>query len=106
MATGPGVMGNIDHRQGAGLGCHPRPTRDCPPGAFAFGLEKGGCGHAGYTEMFQNCAVANLYGGAWKSGDGVCNQLLNDDFFYRRVARSGTNSMGKGRVGYAEIFRF
>ena len=99
-----GRHGQYDHREGARLPRGPRPTGTCQPSALRFQAGEGGCGHAGYTERFQNCVAANLYGGAWKSGDGVCNQLLSYGF-YRRVARSGTHSMGKGRAGYAEIFR-
>lgn len=42
-------------------------------GAFAFGLERG-CGHAGYTKMFHNCAAAGwrrAYGRA--AMDCVCD---------------------------------
>lgn len=76
MAAKTGAMGDNNHRQGAGLPCDPRPTGACPPSAFAFGLEMGGCGHSGYAEMLWNDAAAGLYRGAWKSGDGMCKRLL------------------------------
>lgn len=70
----PGVMGNIDHRQGAGLRCDPRPNRACllQVPLLSRWRRTDFCGHADYTEMFQNCAMAGLYGGPWKSGDGLC----------------------------------
>lgn len=65
-----------------GLGCDRRPNRACPlPAPSLLRWRRAGSGgHAGYTEMFQNCAAAGLYWVASKSGDGVFKWLLNEDF--------------------------